>query len=660
MADQLATLVVAIAADAKQYMESLDRTAGKTQSWAGKIGGVATKALGGLVVGGAVAAAGAVAAIGGAALNVSRETEQATANIAASLGTTVEEAERFGAVAREVYGQNFAGSVTEAGAVVAEAFKTMGDLGDAQLSRVAQKAFALADNFDAGPTEAISAAQALMENFGVSSDQAFDLIAKGFQKGLNRGDDFIDTIEEYSTQFASGGASAEEFFSLLESGLAGGMLGTDKAADAFKEFRVRIQDGSDLTAKSLAMLGIDAETMASRMADGSLTAAAAFGQVVTALQNTEDSSTRMQAGVGLLGTQFEDLGDAALSLSLVGDQFADIEGAADSLNAKYQNFGDLWGALWRKSTVAVAPATDKLLELANDAMPYVEQAFDFLAEKIPPAIDWTVAAVEQGVEFIRNLFRGPLGEGIETGVSHFETVREWIDENMPLIRRTVETVLTAISRFWDEHGEKIMRVVRTFMGIVQTIIDTYLRSALDIVKAVMQLITGDLEGAGETIKGIFRRAFTAVFEVVGQYLGMVADLVRNIDWGALGRAIIQGIANGLSGAGHLLLSAALGAAQGALDGIKGLLGTHSPSAVMALEVGEPMAEGIGAGFQSAMHGVMAELSGVVGQTVAGLSAPQTAAGGSTTNATVTINIAAADREQARIGVLDALRSAGLA
>jgi hypothetical protein len=74
--------------------------------------------LGGVVLGAATAAAGAVAAIGVAAFNVSRETENAAASIAASLNIPREEAEKFAEVARQVYGNNFADSITEAGAAV--------------------------------------------------------------------------------------------------------------------------------------------------------------------------------------------------------------------------------------------------------------------------------------------------------------------------------------------------------------------------------------------------------------------------------------------------------------------------------------------------------------------------------------------------------------
>lgn len=614
----IAELAVIITADASQYSRELNSTLGKTQSWSSNIGGVASAALGGVVLGAATAVVGGMAAIGGAALNVSRDTEQAAAAMAASLDVPAERAAEFAKVAQQVYGNNFAGSVVEAGEVVAEAYRRMGDVGDEQLQRVTEQAFAVADSFDAGPTEAISAAQTLMDNFGVSSDEAFDLIARGFQRGLNRSGDFLQTINEYGIQFGSAGTSAAEFLGLLESGLEGGILGTDKAADLFKEFFIRIQDGSDTTAKGLMQLGLDSEAISAGLSNGTLTAADAFRQVSSAVNAIEDPILRSQAGVALFGTQFEDLGQSLGSIDLIPDSFEDIAGAADQLNAKYNNFGDMFAGIWRQAVISVTPATDKLLELANDAMPFVEKGFDMLAEAIPPAIDFVVNAVDTSVNFIKDLFDGPLKEGLGGGIGAFETVRDWIDENMPLIQQTVETVLGAITGFWDEHGDTIMTVVDNFLSIVSTIFDTQLKNALDIVTAIMQLITGDFEGAEETILGIVDRTWESVLSIIGTMIENIQTVFKDVDWLELGKNIIQGIADGVGFAAHLLVEAVKASAGWALEGVKRLLGISSPSRVMADEVGGPIIAGLVQGITSNGRDVVSAAEAVINQTLAAM------------------------------------------
>jgi TP901 family phage tail tape measure protein len=266
MAIKLADVLLYLGADDKGLEKDLDGAKGKTESWASRVGGSLNTLLTGAVVGGAVAAAGAVVGIGVAAFDVSRETERAAASMAASLGIPREEAERFAEVAKRVYGNNFAGSVEEAGRAVTEVTKLL-KLGadDPSLQKITEKAIALKDTFKTDVNESVSTARTLMENFGLSADQAFDLITKGYQRGLDRSGDFLDSVNEYAVQFSNGGATAEEFFSVMEAGLQGGMLGTDKAADAFKEFRVRILDGSKTTATALEQIGLSAEEITSQI-----------------------------------------------------------------------------------------------------------------------------------------------------------------------------------------------------------------------------------------------------------------------------------------------------------------------------------------------------------------------------------------------------------
>lgn len=413
---EIQKLFVSLLLDAADYVDGLGDAQKEASSFSDRLQSVIGNGFQmaqNVAVAASAAVATAVIGIGVAAFGVSNDVATATANIQAELGTTAEETERLGDIATDVWGNNFAGSITEAAGAVGLVRQQLGDMSDNELQNATENAFRLQDVFGVEVPESVDAAKTLMEQFGLTSEQAFDFIAKGFQNGLNRSDDFLDTIGEYSVQFASGGAGADEFFSLLESGMQGGMLGTDKAADAFKEFRVRIQDGSTLTAESLEMIGLSADDISQRMADGSLTAADAFTMVVDGLNNIDDENIRMQAGVGLLGTQFEDLGtEGALALSLVGTSMEDMAGAVGSLDAKYNTLGSAVEGYKRRALLALQPIGDVLLNLANSAMPLVNQAFAVFETTIAPAIE-TVAGVVQS--FFNNLSEGmsPLNAFIE-------------------------------------------------------------------------------------------------------------------------------------------------------------------------------------------------------------------------------------------------------
>lgn len=396
MSFSLAEAIVYFKGDDKQLNADLDSSHKKTESAAASM----AKAFGGAIVAGAAIAGTAILGIGTKAFDVASQIDAATDQIGASLGLGADEAKAYGEAIKSVYGNNFGDSIGDVGEAVEEVAKQLKlTANDPSLTKVTANAFRLRDVFKVDIKSSVDAARTLMENFGVTSEQAFDMLAKGYQTGLDRSGDFLDTIGEYSTQFAAGGATADQFFSLLESGLQGGVLGTDKAADAFKEFRLRIADGSTLTKDSLAAIGLSVDDITSQMAAGTLSAADAFTMVQDALNATDDPVARFNAGVGLIGSQFEDLGDkVATSLSLVGDWQTTSEGAAASLDSKYTSLGSVVEGMWRKFEVGIAPAGEAILGLVNDNLPQIEGMVNTVSGLIVTAVGLIPLAISSARE----------------------------------------------------------------------------------------------------------------------------------------------------------------------------------------------------------------------------------------------------------------------
>jgi hypothetical protein len=97
---------------------------------------------------------------------------------------------------------------------------------------------------------------------------------------------------------------------------------------------------------------------------------------------------------------------------------------------------------------------------------------------------------------------------------------------------------------------------------------------------------------------------SAAQAVSNAWNGVVAWF-RGLDFASLGAALVQGIAAGILAAGGAILEALKTAIGSAWTGVKGAFGIHSPSRVMALTVGLPMAQGVAAGIRSGRAGVAA-------------------------------------------------------
>lgn len=94
--------------------------------------------------------------------------------------------------------------------------QNLGEMSDEQLQSITESAFALRDTFEYDISESTRAAKAMMDNFGVSGDEAMSMIAAGAQNGLDYSGELIDSISEYSTQFAKVGLDADDMFKIFE------------------------------------------------------------------------------------------------------------------------------------------------------------------------------------------------------------------------------------------------------------------------------------------------------------------------------------------------------------------------------------------------------------------------------------------------------------
>ena len=571
MAITLTELAILLTGDKSQLNKDLASAEKDTRGWASGLGGTVGKLVGGTIVTGVGTATAAIVGIGAAALNVSNDTRNAAADIEAFLGVTTAEAERLADVAKRVYGNNFADSVGDAADAVAlinQQLRIAAD--DPALQTIAEKAIALRDTFGTEVSESVDATRVLMEEMGLTADQAFDFIAAGQQRGLDRSGDFLDTIREYGNQFNAAGFDAGRFFSILETGSQGGVLGTDKIADAVKEMTIRLNEGGDEVKEGFGAIGLNFDEIAARVASGDANWADYFDNIVNGLTFIDDPIKRSQAQIAIFGTQAEDLGPAFTEfLDTAAISMEDMEGAADSLQKRYSTFGDFFSGLWRRAAVAVSPATDKLLGMANDALPHTEAGFKVFEDNVLPVLNQVGATVQQVASWLSGLFSGnDFQNNVLGNLDVLNLFSDWFDENLPLIRQTADTILSASTGFWDEHGAAIMTIVDNTFGTISTIIDTVLNTILDTVTLVMQLINGDFEGAGETLQGIVERIWGTIKAIVSNQLDNLLTLVTefgpqvidffsrmwasvtetfsNIDWRDLGHRVMTDVLNGLS------------------------------------------------------------------------------------------------------------------
>lgn len=345
---------------------------------------------------GAIAATKYLADLGG-------EWQAATNQVAASTGAAGKELEGLRDVMEDVYAANYGDSVADVGDAVAMVNRNMANLDQNGLTAATEGALALRDAFEYDVAESTRAAEAIRKNFGSSAEEAFSLIAAGAQNGLDYSGELIDTINEYSSQFAKLGFDADGMFNILQAGADGTAWNLDKVGDAIKEFSIRAIDGSDSTVEAFTSLGYNAENIMATFAAGGEGANKAFFDVINTLMAVDDQVERDALGVALFGTMWEDLGTEAMEAMAGASQAAyDTEGALEKINqVKYNDLDSAIQGIGRQMEVALLPAADAVYQSLMDSMPEITEAMEevspVIAEIAGDFADWAGGAISDGL-----------------------------------------------------------------------------------------------------------------------------------------------------------------------------------------------------------------------------------------------------------------------
>lgn len=244
----------------------------------------------------------------GALKDFALEGEDALDKFQASTGASTQAMGQFRKEILDLYKGNYGDSIADVADAMAEVKQQTNETDPSKIKDLTQNAIALRDTFGFDIQESMRAVNMLTQQFGITGEQAFNLIAQGAQKGLNKNGDLLDSINEYGVHYKQMGVSAEGFFNSLENGTKAGTFSVDKLGDAYKEFGIRVKDTANTTTEAYQLLGMDADEMRKKFAKGGKSAADATKQVLKKLMSMDDKVKQNQAGVNLFGTMWEDLG----------------------------------------------------------------------------------------------------------------------------------------------------------------------------------------------------------------------------------------------------------------------------------------------------------------------------------------------------------------
>ncbi len=544
------------------------------------------------------------------------------------------------------------GSLSGLGRVAANALGVLaGNLATAAIGRVSELGRALADDL-INEAPRLDQVRRSFENLAAGAGQSAGEILASMHEAANGMVSDAELMQSYNqAMLLVGEGMADKFPALLQIAQASAAA-TGESVGFLLDSLVRgIGRASPMILDNLGL---------------TIDLGEAYGAYAAQLGITTEEMTKAQQQEALLNAVVAQGGEFVERL---GDNTGGAAATIGSFQTTLQNLKD--GAL-----AALLPALQELLtplgELAEEYGPEVvawaEEAGGWLAEELPEALAtlqgwwmatwpevqaaledaWTVA--EPILQRIAAWLRGDGPEALNTlGAAWDEVwgfiqemaarVIAWIQENLPLIQ-------VAAQKMVDVWQNNIVPTLDNVWEIIKAIISTAIDVILGILKLGMQIITGDWEGAWETIKEVGASiwgALTTIFneflegvlnamgtnleefketwrsnlemarEIVRAALGRIRDFISGFSLRDVGRSLIQGFLDGIRSMASQAAEAARGVIERAIQAARDALGIRSPSAVFA-EIGEQMMAGWREGILGQMEGLMATVGMVAGGT----------------------------------------------
>lgn len=530
--------------------------------------------------------------LGGKAVEASLQYQQSLGILKANTTLSKQELEQLGGVAQNVFKSGVTDSIDEATQATALMKQSFGDLNNQQLTQLTGQVMTLSRRTGTDVNENVRAASKLMQAFGLDAQSAFDLVASGYQNGLNKSGDFTDTLNEYSPLFQEAGFSAQDMFEVLKNGTENGAMNTDKVADAVKELQIRLGDGS--FEKVMGSFSQNTQDVFNKWKDGKAT----VKDVATSIQNDlkNMSPEQQQQALSQLSTQFEDLGTkAGSSLFDIKGGFDDVKGAMDS--ATESDPSQKWQSTWNEFAASMQQIGTDILTALQPVLDFVSRlmeafgnlptpirifievisglmgVFALLAPIIASIISIVSAlapvfsAIAGVVGTVAGVLSGPLVLGIAAAIGaitavilaiqNWGTIVDWLDEHFSgfmqiatnvwqTIQNVVQTAIQAVSDFimqifgtvvtwWQENQTLIQNTtqvawsfIQNVISVAMSVIGSIIQGGFNIVMTIVQTVWSFITTYIQTAINVILNVIQAVMQVITGNWSGAWNTIQNI------------------------------------------------------------------------------------------------------------------------------------
>lgn len=542
--------------------------------------------------------------IGTKAIDAYSETENAVTKVNAYFGETGQAAEESANVIKSVYSDGVGESMDSVADAVLMVKKNLGDLSETDLTNLTQQAITLDELYGIDMNETLRGVNSLMQQYGLTAQEAMDYIVVGTQNGLDKTSELGDNLSEYAGKFSQAGYSASEYFQLLDNGLKNGAYNLDKVNDAINEVTTRLVDGT--IGESIGSFSTKTQELFTSWQNGGATQKQVIDSIVADIGNCTNQQEALNLAALAFGTMAED-GNLKFitSLTSVGSTYDSVKGSAQGMFDATTTPMQQMESNTRKLQQALVPLGEKLAELANAILPPLVSVITTIGgwfERLPgpvqnfviilgallaafTALTPVIAAISVAMGAL-NVSMLPIIAviaavaaaiaGIIAIIQNWGAITQWFGELWNTICTGIGAMVDSLKAWFSNLWTHLQSVWEGICNVVQTavmLLGSIIQGAIDIITLPFQMIWENCKGivssVWEGIKSVVSSAIHAVSSTISSVMGAIKNVISTV-WNAISSKV-SSVLNAIKTTVSTIFNAVKSIASSVWNGIKSVI-----------------------------------------------------------------------------------------
>ena len=482
--------------------------------------------------------------------------------------------------------------------------KNLGDLSETDLTNLTQQAITLDELYGIDMNETLRGVNSLMQQYGLTAQEAMDYIVVGTQNGLDKTNELGDNLSEYAGKFSQAGYSASEYFQLLDNGLKNGAYNLDKVNDAINEVTTRLVDGT--IGESIGSFSTKTQELFTSWQNGGATQKQVIDSIVADIGNCTNQQEALNLAALAFGTMAED-GNLKFitSLTSVGSTYDSVKGSAQGMFDATTTPMQQMESNTRKLQQALVPLGEKLAELANAILPPLVSVITTIGgwfERLPgpvqnfviilgallaafTALTPVIAAISVAMGAL-NISMLPIIAviaavaaaiaGIIAIIQNWGAITQWFGELWNTICTGIGAMVDSLKAWFSNLWTHLQSVWEGICNVVQTavmLLGSIIQGAIDIITLPFQMIWENCKGivssVWEGIKSVVSSAIHAVSSTISSVMGAIKNVISTV-WNAISSKV-SSVLNAIKTTVSTIFNAVKSVASSVWNGIKSVI-----------------------------------------------------------------------------------------